>query len=347
MTTDVQDVALNDAVLKQLGFMDKKLIPSVFNILPTYKSPLGTTYRIVKIDSEVFKDCYTLKSITIPDTVTEIGNSAFENCIALEKIDIPDSVTKIGYRAFANCKSLDSIIIPNSVIDIGKKAFTSCLKLKQFTLPTKYTIFEDDVNEQIDVELKSNPTTKLTDSQIINYIEVILDDEVLKQLGYDVKYEENEFGILKFFKKDGQDVTLFDIPAIYNYNGKIYKITQIDELVFYHCSSLTSVTIPNSVTQIGKMAFSGCQSLASVIIGNSVKKIERSAFNSCSSLVTITIPDSVEEIAEFTFSNCSALTSITIPDSVTQIGYNAFSKVQHIEYHGTATGTPWGAQSVN
>ena len=44
------------------------------------------------------------------------------------------------------------------------------------------------------------------------------------------------------------DVT---IPATVTYNGKTYSVTSIDGLAFYECSSLTSVTIPNSVTSIG------------------------------------------------------------------------------------------------
>ena len=347
MPIDVQDVALNDDVLKQLGYIDKKNLPSVFNIVSTYETVNGVTYRITKIDSEVFKDCYQLQSITIPDTVTEIGNSAFENCIVLEKIDIPDSVTKIGDRAFANCKSLDNIVIPNDIVDIGVKAFAGCSKLKQFTLPTKYTIFAEDVNGQIDSTLKSHPTTKLKKQNETDYIEVILDDTALKQLGYDINYKGNELGLLKFFKKNGQDVHSFDIPFTYNYDGKNYKITQLDEGVFYHCSSLTNVTIPDSITQIGKMAFAGCQSLVSINIPNNVTRIERSVFYNCSSLTSITIPNSVTEIDESAFSNCIGVTSITVPDSVTKIGYNAFLNVQHIEYHGTATGAPWGAKSMN
>ncbi len=355
VNANITDISLDEEVLKQFGFQDKNSLPTIINIPSTYKSFLGTTYRIIKIDSEVFKDCDKLQVVTIPDTVTEIGDSTFENCSSLEKINIPDSVTTIGNRAFANCKSLDNIIIPNSVVDIGTKVFVGCVKLQKLTLPIKYTIFKDDVDKQTDLlpeakqttKLASLDTNKLKAKQTTSYIEVRFDDDVTKQLGYDIKYDGNENVILKYFKKNGENLTIFDIPATYDYKGKNYKITQIDEYAFYHCLTLTNVTIPNSVTQIGTMAFTGCSALSNITIPNSVTKIERSAFNGCSSLTSITIPDSVTQIDEYAFSNCSLLTNLTIPDSVTKIGYNAFLDIQHIEYYGTAKGAPWGAKSMN
>ena len=124
-------------------------------------------------------------------------------------------------------------------------------------------------------------------------------------------------------------------------------VTSISNNVFDRCSGLTSITIPNSVTRIGGHAFWGCSSLTSVTIPNSVTFIFENAFSGCSSLTSVTIPNSVTLIGENAFSGCSSLTSVTIPDGVTSIGGLAFLGVRHIEYHGTATGSPWGAYSKN
>ena len=112
----------------------------------------------------------------------------------------------------------------------------------------------------------------------------------------------------------------FTIPE--KANG--YRVTSIEDYAFRECSSLRSITIPNSVTEIGNSAFSGCTSLSSITIPNSVTSIGRSAFNECSSLDSITIPNSVTSIESNTFYKCSSLSSITIPNSVTSIGSNAF-----------------------
>ena len=102
------------------------------------------------------------------------------------------------------------------------------------------------------------------------------------------------------------------------------SVTSIGSYAF-SCSSLTSVTIPDSVTSIEFCAFSGCRSLSSVTIGNNVTSIGSEAFSGCTSLESVTIGNNVTSIGMEAFSNCSSLTSVTIPDSVTSIGECAFS----------------------
>ena len=98
------------------------------------------------------------------------------------------------------------------------------------------------------------------------------------------------------------------------------SVTSIGKYTFDGCSNLTSVTIGDSVTSIGDHAFSGCSNLTSVTIGNSVTSIGSSAFDDCSNLTSVTIGDSVTSIGNWAFGGCSSLTSVTIPDSVTSIG---------------------------
>lgn len=69
--------------------------------------------------------------------------------------------------------------------------------------------------------------------------------------------------------------------------GKEYSVNSIAESAFEGCSSLTAITIPDSVTRIGESAFEGCSSLTSITIPDSVKSIGVHAFNGCISLKTI------------------------------------------------------------
>jgi hypothetical protein len=102
------------------------------------------------------------------------------------------------------------------------------------------------------------------------------------------------------------------------------SVTSIGVDAFLDCTSLESVTIPDSVTSMGDYAFYVCTSLTSVTIGNSVESIGDYAFGNCPKLTSVTIGNSVESIGDFAFLDCSSLTSITIPDSVTSIGEAAF-----------------------
>lgn len=130
-------------------------------------------------------------------------------------------------------------------------------------------------------------------------------------------------------------------------------VTSIGASAFGGRSSLTSVTISDSVTSIGNSAFSYCTSLTSVTIGNSVTSVGSSAFYKCTSLeynkydngyylgnkenpylafvdakdiyiINCKINENTRIICDSAFERCISLTSITIPDSVTSIGKEAF-----------------------
>jgi hypothetical protein len=109
------------------------------------------------------------------------------------------------------------------------------------------------------------------------------------------------------------------IPAAINN----LPVTSIGVNAFFQ-SSVTSMTIPDSVTTLGNSAFEECYSLTSVTMSNSVTYIGNSAFWHCTSLTNITIPNSVTNIDQYAFDGCSSLTNVSIPNSVTNIGMNAF-----------------------
>ena len=101
-------------------------------------------------------------------------------------------------------------------------------------------------------------------------------------------------------------------------------MTNIGNSAFAYCSSLTSVTLPESVTSIGSSAFFDCISLTSVTLPEDVTSIGNSAFAYCSSLTSVTLPEGVTSIGNSAFAYCSSLTSVTLPEGVTSIGNDAF-----------------------
>lgn len=103
-------------------------------IIPKTVTYNGTTYSVTSIGSSAFDCCFSLTSVTIPESVTSIGNNAFFGCSKLTSVTIPNSVKSIGNSAFSGCSKLTSITIPNGVTSIGSNTFYSC-SFTSITIP--------------------------------------------------------------------------------------------------------------------------------------------------------------------------------------------------------------------
>ena len=218
--------------------------------------------------SGAFSKCSELTSITIPNSVTSIGNCAFYGCSSLTSITIPNSITSIGNYAFQVCSNLTNITVPNSVTSIGFGAFKGCSSLKKMTIPfVGHTV-----------------TSKYNDA-LFCYL-----------FGNDYGSETGDRAA------DGA----YAIPASLK-EVVITKATSIQSYAFYNCSSLTSVTIPETVTWVENYAFYGCSGLTTVTIPDKVGGIGDSAFENCTGLTNITIGSGIRTIGKGAFKNCSNL----------------------------------------
>ena len=99
--------------------------------------PLGTEIVIKEgtlgIAGSAFSGCSGLKSVTIPNSVTNIGYLAFSGCTGLTSVTIPNSVTSIGNSAFYDCSGLKTVTIGSGVTSIGSGAFERCTGLTSVT----------------------------------------------------------------------------------------------------------------------------------------------------------------------------------------------------------------------
>ena len=274
---------------------------------------------ITGIGDALFKDCISLSSVTIPDSVISIGNHAFYGCTSLSSVTIPDSVIYIGDRAFNGCTSLSSVTIPDSVISIGNHAFDGCTSLSSVTIPDSVTKIGHNAFYHCTTLQNINTTNNNTVFLSIDGVLMSKDCKVLfvfpngRKGDYTIPDSVATIGSEAFYKCSS--LTSVTIPD---------SVTTIGNSTFEECSSLTSVTIPGSVTSIGSSTFEGCSSLSSIIIPDSVTTIRSSTFEGCSSLISVIIPNSVTNIGYGAFRGCSSLSSVIIPDSVTIIGNSAF-----------------------
>lgn len=102
-----------------------------------------------------FSECISLISVTIPDSVTEIGGGTFLDCRSLKSVTIPDGVTKIGLNVFSLCTSLESVMIPASVTSIDEFSFSECDNLTIYGYSGSYAETYANENSIPFVALKS------------------------------------------------------------------------------------------------------------------------------------------------------------------------------------------------
>ncbi|MGN0561983.1 MAG: leucine-rich repeat protein [Candidatus Fimenecus sp.] len=208
----------------------------------TYSGACTVKADTKTIADEAFYNCSLLTSITIPNSVMNIGYSTFYNCTSLTSVTLSENITSIGYETFEDCASLTSITIPNSVTSIGSYAFSGCTSLTNIPIPDSVTYIGGSAFQDC---------TALASITIPNSVTYI--------------------GGSAF-----QDCTALASITIPN------SVTEIGSYAFRNCSSLTSINIPDSVTSIDDATFSNCTSLTSITIPDSVTSIDRYAFKDSS-----------------------------------------------------------------
>ena len=292
-----------------------------------------------------FSSCDNLTSVTIPDSVINIGDYAFYNSpytnTSLTSVTIPDSVISIGVDAFCYCYNLRSITIPDSVTSIGDCAFYDCNSLTSITIPDSVTTIGNGAfccDSLTNITI-GNGVTDIGDNAFRNcksLTSVVLGDSVTR-IGNSAFY----------FCENLTSITIPD------------SVTSIGAGAFQWCLSLTSITIPDGVTSIGDGAFYGNnltdikvsknnaeyksidgnlytkdgkklvqyatgKTTTEFIVPNSITSIGYGAFAACRTLTSVTIGDGVTSIGNKAFTSCTRLTNVTIGDAVWSIGDEAF-----------------------
>ena len=274
-------------------------------------------------------------------TVRSIAEDAFEGHASLLSVTIPNTVTNIGYYVFNLCQNLTNIIVlsgnpdysslngvlfnqnqtilvafagglkgsytvPNTVVSIGTNAFYVCTNLNNVIITNNVTSIEDYAFYNC---------IGLTNATLGNSV--------------------TNLGPQAFYACTGlSHITLGSGVVSIGYQGFMWcssllsvvmpnSLTNLGDYAFYTCSGLTNLVLSTNLTDVGANVFNSCTNLPSVVIPNSVTNIGNSAFKFCTSLTNVTLGNGVRTIENLAFF-ISGLISVTIPVNVTNIGGEAF-----------------------
>ena len=290
-----------------------------------------------------------------------INKYAFYNCTSLTRVTIGEGVQNIGEKAFYNCDSLVNVLIGNNVQYIGSSAFYNCSSLLSATIGSGVQIIEDEAFDfcykLVEVINKSPNITVNKEDYLNGYVGYYAlkvfnsgdtyENKFTNDNGYIIYNEGTEKVLCGYIGEE----TALTLPSY---------ITKINRYAFRDCTSLTILTMGNSLKGIGSSAFYNCTALEKVnylgsidswaqisfkdynanplcngvdLYINNVKQTEitinpqtinKYAFYNCKSLTSVIIGESVQSIGDWAFSDCKSLTGVIIGESVQSIGYDSF-----------------------
>ena len=320
--------------------------------------------------------------------VKSIKDFAFEDCDTLQTISIPESVTDIGYAVFRDCTRLAYINYggtraewkalvryDDNLGELEVHCSDGNLNEKKRTDSYEYTIKEDDtveitkwVGKPVDVKIESELSGKPVRSiapfafASCNSLKSITIPSSLKSIGYAAFWHSENITSVNYdgtksqwdeidIDGDNDNLTNAKIQCSdgiineqkqnddYKYTIKAGDVVEITKYI----GEVADVEIPSelegkTVTSIERYAFEDCNSLKTVSIPDGVTSIDYMTFKNCENLQSVKLPNRLKSIAAKAFYECTNLKEITIPTSVTYIGDNVFENcdsLSYITYMGT------------
>ena len=307
--------------------------------------------HVTFIPKNMFKGLTGLESLTIGNSVTEIGNYAFQNCAMPSGATIPFAqFKKIGDHAFEGCTNIPATLNLSAVEEIGGNAFKNCTSIENLTIGGG-TIGSNAFNGCTNLSsiTLNEGVTEIGGgnfSGLTNLATISLPSTLKKIGGEAFRGDVNltipgglpngleEIGIRAFYDCKKLNVA---IPS---------AVTSIGQSAFHNCESLTEVNIPAGVTSLGMYTFGGCIGLTSITIPGTLMSMNNGEFGGCTNLreVRIEYGETPLSIHKACFSNAPC-TNVYIDRNYTwnESGYSSFSgfrNTENIEFGSHVTTIP-------
>jgi len=277
--------------------------------IPTSIRYKDADYIVREIGANAFKNCNSLTTVVIPNSVTSIGNNAFEGC------------NKLLYTIEGACKYLVFNENPYFYLtEIIDKTITS-VTVNENCQFIKSGVFNGCAN----LESMTLPFVGLSKTEDKGYYQVFgaifLINKSTKENNADSNTSPGYIGVYQYY----------DDTNVVNPNHKYYH--------YYIPVKLKEITITGG--DIPFSAFKNCSTLERITMPNILESIDSYAFYNCSGLQEIVIPEGVTNIGDYAFYNCSGAQEIVIPEGITNIGDYAFDGC-NIQYNVEGNCKYWG-----
>lgn len=202
---------------------------------------------LTTIEGEVFGECTSLVSVTVPEGVTDLNSKAFYGCTNLESIDLPDSLMHVGESVFG-----------------GTKIYADSVAQGEFVYADNWLVAwtgssNNEVKEkltQLNTDTLKSGVVGIADQVFLySHLESIILPRTLRVIGrYAFAYNES-------------------LWQVYTYENRLTEVSDlklIDEMAFLGCTLLDRLHLNKGLEKIKRYAFYNCERLVNDATGESL-----------------------------------------------------------------------------
>lgn len=273
----------------------------------------------------VFEGWTSLKKITFPETLKEIGARAFAGCTALTDFPKDCSVTTINGNAFDGCTALKTLELPASCTTIQARAFNNCTVLSTITFNNESLAKVSFGNA---LSLNNSAFTGCTEISTVNFKGAgtfSIDNATGTFRRIHMLFPSATTNLKTVNFADGITAFKGDTPYFtgcsaletvdlgkknMGFNGKL------PDSIFNGCTALKNVTLCDDINVIGVSSFAGCAALERISIPKGVKSLLANAFNGCAALTELDLRNVSTIASGDVFSGCTSITKLIVNQGV-------------------------------